>query len=166
MKYSKFEWACIGFCLLYIVIMLPSAMSGEAGWSSIGFFVLCAVIIGLSPKFNHWFDAGKRQWVEFDEDEIRRFRGDSLVESIQWNNIAEISVSIESHSEKDLVNWIFITPDNSKGCVVPNDVEGFTELLLQVEKLPRFDKQKVIDDINSRGDESWFNVWQRDEKGK
>ena len=100
--------------------------------------------------------------VEFDGESIRRTMQSGKIESIQWTELSEIEIrSTDGGPWSEDLYWLLLNQDRSKGCAIPNNANGFADLLVKLQALRGFDNQKVIEAMSSTKND-WFLVWRRD----
>jgi hypothetical protein len=98
--------------------------------------------------------------VSFDERLVTCRRPNGVTEELTWDEL--VLVEIVTTDEGPFVDDIFYCLyGEQRGCVVPSEAEGCSELVERLTKLPGFNHQAVIDAMccasNAR-----FPAWQRD----
>ena len=86
--------------------------------------------------------------VAIDEDGVRRFKGDRVVEAVSWSDLASVAIRTTSGGPfGEDVYWLLVGRDG-RGVAVPQGTapEG---LLDRLQALPDFDSSAVIEAMGS-----------------
>jgi hypothetical protein len=98
--------------------------------------------------------------VEFlmDESGVRREEDGKLVEGVAWERLTKVAIMTNDQGPwgEDFF-WVLLETDK-KGCLVPQSWPRSQELLLRLQKLPRFNHEAVI---KASGNTSggYFECW-------
>ena len=99
--------------------------------------------------------------VTYDDRGVARRLADGRVESIRWDQLAEVAiVTTDEGPFVDDVHWLLIGSDGTTGCAVPSETEGTADLLERLQKLPGFDNEAVIKAMGHT-ENARFVVWRR-----
>jgi hypothetical protein len=168
MPYSRRDLWVIGGSLIMTALAVVGSVHTHAVDFGVWFFGLGTVVLLLGPILRRrTTPAGgqpqntrsRRERVEFDEREIRRYLPDGRIEAIAWDDIDEISiVTTDEGPWLDDVFWLFLNKDRSKGCAVSNYAEGFEALLPRMQHLHGFDNALVVQAMGSTTHRS-FVIW-------
>ncbi len=112
-----------------------------------------------------WLKRFRRQpeRVSFDEQRIVRTLPSGKEESLQWSDLAEITIfTTDEGPWAEDVYWLFMAADGATGCAVGGSAEGFDRLLKRLQELPGFDNDSVILAMGSTSNDR-FPVWRRTE---
>jgi hypothetical protein len=94
-----------------------------------------------------------------DQDGIRRIKGDSVIESVTWGDLAAVDIRTRSGGPfGEDIYWL-LQDAAGGGVAVPQGIapEGF---LARMEMLPGFDGQAVIVAMGSTSN-NLFRCWDR-----
>lgn len=97
--------------------------------------------------------------VEFDDQAVRCHHPDGVVQSVTWEQLAEVVVvTTDQGPFQDDVFWILHGPAGD--CVVPSEAEGADELVQRLQGLPGMDHGQVIAAMGSAANQR-FVCWRR-----
>jgi hypothetical protein len=133
------------------------------GGGSTGVWLLggCALALLLVPRLAAARRERAMDTVEFDALSIRRLRGGREIESIRWDELAEIDILTTNEGPwSDDLYWVLDDARHSKGCIIVQGAKGLGELLARLQRLPRFDNDQVIRAMAST-DNARFPVWRK-----
>ena len=126
-----------------------------AGWLSIGFFGICALITGYQVYSGRTATAapegarpkGKpraKDKIKVTKKEILHYRTDGEVSAIAWDQILQVALVAEDGFPVGGLWWVLIGAD-ATGCRIPSDAQGNESLLEAMQdRLPGFDNQGVV----------------------
>jgi hypothetical protein len=158
--YSRTQLLAIAISLL-LAIAAAFAIFGSASQWVVWLFAGCAVVLLVSPLLRkHSNEAAET--VEFDEKAIRRKLTTGEIESIAWDELAEIAILTTNQGPYlEDAFWLLSNVDGSKGCAIPNGAEGFKALLKRFQRLPNFDNAAASDAMETTSNRRVV-VWKRD----
>ena len=87
--------------------------------------------------------------ISVTEEGVTRTRGNRKVESVTWEDLAEVAIVTTSDGpfEED-VYWLLIGKSGG-GCAVPQSLDPQGEILKRLQTLPGFDNEAVIQAMGS-----------------
>ena len=110
-------------------------------------------------------DAGRaargrpRAVVTFDDRGVTCRRIGGVVESVAWDDLH--SVEIRTTDEGPFVEDVFLVLHAAGGgCVVPQEAEGFADLIGRLQRLPGFDNGALISAMTC-AENATFPCWRR-----
>ena len=100
-----------------------------------------------------------KSFATFDDNGASCRWPDGTIESVAWDDLR--SIEIRTTDAGPFVEDVFLVLTAiDGGCVIPQEAEGFTELLEHVQQWPGFDHQAVISAM-SCADNASFPCWRR-----
>lgn len=96
--------------------------------------------------------------ASFDDKFVRCQRADGTTEEVSWDELVAVEI-LTTDAGPFVCDVFFVLHGRERGCVVPQEAEGCTELLERLQKLPRFNNQAVIDAM-SCATNARFRAWQ------
>lgn len=149
-------------CLAFVAMDLLT-MDGRIPWGAM-FFGLCFLVFVFSARLEKFHDKRLKalcEFVECDEERIRRVIPSQIEETIRWKDIAEIAiVTSDKGPFEDDVHWLISNQDKSTGVGFSNGANGIEEVLTQLQTLPNFDNQMVVTAMGSTSNQT-FVVWKK-----
>ena len=132
--------------------------------------VMTAVVIGFTflvlsramPPLNRWVDRvnpPRKSHVTFDDAKIiySSSRGDRS--EVLWDELVEVGILTTSAGPAvDDVFWALL--DGKRGCMVPSEAVGMTELIARLQRLPGFDNMALVKAMGSTADAA-FRCWRK-----
>ncbi len=99
--------------------------------------------------------------VFFTADTIMRIRPDGTRETIRWDDLDEVRIltTDEGPWQEDVL-FLLIAADGQCGCAVPQSSDGSQQLFEQLQQLPGFDNEAVIEAMTSTANAE-FVCWKR-----
>jgi len=118
------------------------------------------MILGeIMSIFKHLFQEKKQDEVIFDDFSISRKMSNGKIENIKWSELRQIQIiTTDKGKTFDDAFWLLI--GESTGCSIPNQSIGANKLLQKMQMLPGFDNTKVIEAMNSTGNNKYI-CWKR-----
>ena len=149
---------------LAFVLMDLITAEGIMTWGG-AFFGLCLIVFLIEPVFvrkRREATEAQREFLEFDDEKIKRVIPHKREESIAWSELDEIAIATNDQGPFfDDAHWMLMNKDKSKGVAISNDAKGFSELLTKLQLLPSFNNEQVIKTMGCT-DNDWFPVWKKE----
>ena len=128
------------------------------------FWGFCFIVLILDPLINAKKQEPlglQKEYIEFDDKNIRRVIPHQLDENIDWSELNEVLIVTNDQGPFfDDAHWLLMNEDKTKGVAISNDATGFNELLTKLQTLPNFDNQQVIIAMGCT-DNATFHIWKR-----
>ena len=123
-----------------------------AGWLTVGFFGICALITGYQVYFGKAREAvpdsvrpkGKprsQHKVKVTGKEVLHYQMDGEVSAIAWDKLMQVAIVSEDKFSTGNNSWVLIG-DDATGCRIPSSAQGNSVLLEAMEtRLEGFDRK-------------------------
>lgn len=98
--------------------------------------------------------------VTFDEDLVTSHRENGSIEMVAWKELTAVDI-VTTDAGPYECDVYFVLHGHGRGCVVAHEAAGCTELLEQLQKLPGFDNQAVIEAMGCATN-ARFQIWCKD----
>ena len=102
-----------------------------------------------------------RAFVSFDERAVTYHRPDGTLEEVTWEELSAVEI-VTTDKGPFVCDVFFVLHGNQRGCAVPQEADGATELLERLQKLPGFSNEAVIDAM-ACAENAHFSVWKREQ---